>query len=187
MSLYYAEPTEIKDVIVLIPKTFPDDRGCFFEVYSEKALKDIGIDFKLSQENYIVNEQKGVIRGLHFQNDPYAQAKIVRCINGEVDDVAVDMRKGSPTYLKWVMVRLTAQNKKQLYLPKGFAHGVISRTQYSEVQYVVDEGYAPEADRNIRYDDPEINVDWMEDLPILSAKDKNAPSLRESDCNFVYV
>ena len=184
--MYYAEPTSLKEVIVLTPKTFEDDRGCFFEVYSEKALKEVGIDFTLKQENYIVNEKKGVIRGLHVQNDPYAQSKIVRCINGEVDDVAVDMRKGSPTYLKWVMVRHTAENKKQLYLPKGFAHGVISRTEYSEVQYVVDEGYAPQADRNIRYDTPEIAIDWQENNIVLSPKDEVAPTLGESDCNFVY-
>lgn len=184
--MYFVEATELKDVIVLTPKVFPDDRGCFFEVFSEKALKDVGIDFKLRQENYIVNEKKGVIRGLHFQNDPYAQAKIVRCIKGEVDDVAVDLRKGSPTYLKWVMVRLTAENKKQLYLPKGFAHGVISRTDYSEVQYVVDEGYAPQADRNIKYDDPQISVEWNEDVPVLSPKDMGAPLLKDSDCNFTY-
>ena len=186
MALYYAEPTTIKEVLVLTPKTFPDDRGCFFEVYSEKALSDVGIEFSLKQENHIVNLKKGVIRGLHFQNDPYAQAKIVRCIKGEVDDIAVDLRKGSPTYLKWVMVRLTEENRKQLYLPKGFAHGVISRTEYSEVQYVVDEGYAPQADRNVKFDDPDINVDWQEDCPVLSPKDTNAPSLKNSDCNFKY-
>lgn len=184
--MYYVEPTDLKEVLILTPKLFKDDRGCFFEVYSEKALKEVGIDFTLKQENYIVNEKKGVIRGLHFQNDPHSQAKIVRCINGEVDDVAVDMRKGSPTYLKWVMVRLTAENKKQLYLPKGFAHGVISRTDYSEVQYVVDETYAPESDRNIRYDSPEIGVDWQEDSVVLSPKDETAPAFQDSDCNFVY-
>ena len=128
----------------------------------------------------------GVIRGLHFQNDPYAQAKIVRCIKGTVDDVAVDLRKGSPTYLKWVMVELSDDNKKQLFLPKGFAHGVISRSEYSEIQYVVDEFYAPDADRNIRWNDPEINVEWGIDTPILSPKDQNAPLLCESDCNFIY-
>ena len=184
--MYTVEKTEIPEVVVLTPRVFPDDRGLFFESFSEKALADVGIAFQLRQENYIVNEKAGVLRGLHFQNAPFAQAKIVRCTVGEVDDVAVDLRKGSPTYLKWVMVRLTAENKKQIYLPKGFAHGVISRSEYSEVQYAVDAGYAPQADRNIRWDEPQIGVDWGTAQPVLSPKDQSAPSLAESDCNFVY-
>lgn len=184
--MYTAEKTSIPEVVVLTPKVFEDERGYFFEAYSEKALAEAGIEFHAVQENHIMNACPGVIRGLHFQNEPFAQAKLVRCIKGVVDDVAVDLRKGSPTYLKWVMVELSEDNKKQLYLPKGFAHGVISRSEYSEVQYVVDEGYAPQADRNIRYDEADIGVDWKTDKPVLSPKDQNAPSLKESDCNFVY-
>lgn len=184
--MYIIEKTLLPEVLILTPKVFADDRGYFYEAYSEKALADVGIAFHAKQENHIMNVCSGVIRGLHFQNAPYAQAKIVRCIKGVVDDVAVDLRKGSPTYLKWVMVELSEENKKQIFLPKGFAHGVISRSEYSEVQYVVDEGYAPEADRNIRWDDPEIGVDWGIDTPVLSPKDQNAPLLRESDCNFIY-
>lgn len=184
--MYNAEKTAIPEVIVLTPRVFPDDRGFFFETYSEAALAAAGIEFHAVQENHIMNVKAGVLRGLHFQNDPHSQAKIVRCIAGEVDDVAVDLRKGSPTYLKWVMVRLTAENKKQIYLPKGFAHGVISRSEYSEVQYVVDEGYAPECDRNVAWNDPDIGVQWETDTPVLSPKDQNAPCLRASDCNFTY-
>ena len=184
--MYIAEKTELSEVVILTPKIFSDDRGYFFETYSEKALKDVGIDFQAKQENHIMNNCSGVIRGLHFQNAPYAQAKLVRCIKGVVDDVAVDLRKGSPTYLKWIMVELSEDNKKQLFLPKGFAHGVISRSEYSEIQYVVDEIYAPQFDRSVYYNDTEIAIDWKISKPVLSAKDKNAPSLNESDCNFVY-
>lgn len=184
--MYIAEKTTIPDVVVLTPKVFADDRGYFYETYNEKALKDCGIEFQAKQENHIMNSSSGVLRGLHFQNDPHAQAKLVRCIKGTVSDVAVDLRKGSPTYLQWVMVELSEENKKQLYLPKGFAHGVISRTEYSEVQYVVDEGYAPECDRSVRYDDPQIGVDWETEQVVLSQKDQSAPALCDSDCNFTY-
>lgn len=184
--MYNVEETAIPGVIVLTPKVFADDRGYFYETYSEKSLRDVGIDFEAKQENHIMNACPGVIRGLHFQNAPYAQAKLVRCIKGVVDDVAVDLRKGSPTYLQWVMVELSEENKKQLFLPKGFAHGVISRSEYSEVQYVVDEGYAPQADRGIRFDDSAIGVDWKIDKPVLSPKDEKAVSLSDSDCNFIY-
>ena len=185
--MYTAEQTDLPGVVVLTPNVFPDDRGIFFETFSVRSLKDVGIDFSLQQENHIINKHAGVIRGLHFQNDPHAQAKLVRCIRGVVDDVAVDLRKGSPTYLQWVMVELSAENKKQLYLPRGFAHGVISRSDSSEIQYVVDSLYCPEADRNIRFDDPQIAVQWGDKNPILSPKDRNAPTLAESDCNFIYI
>lgn len=184
--MYEKLETGLPGVVILTPKQFEDERGCFFETYSEKALADIGIDFHARQENHIINSRKGVVRGLHFQNEPDAQAKLVRCIEGVVDDVAVDLRKGSSTYLQWVMVELSAQNRRQLFLPKGFAHGVISRTEISEIQYVVDNLYAPQSDRNIAYNDPTIGVEWKEENPFLSNKDLNAPSLEESDCNFVY-
>jgi len=184
--MYMLEDTAISEVKVLVPKVFVDDRGVFFETYSENALNAWGIAFDAVQENHIINARKGVIRGLHFQNDPYAQAKLVRCIRGTVDDVAVDLRKGSPTYLKWVMVELSEENRKQLYIPKGFAHGVISRTEYSEIQYVVDAGYCPQSDRSIRFDDAAIGVDWKEAEPVLSVKDENAPCLANSDCNFQF-
>lgn len=184
--MYTVEKTNIEDVLTLTPKVFNDERGCFFESFSVKALEAVGIDFHVCQENHIINKDAGVIRGLHFQNSPYAQAKIVRCIRGIVDDVAVDLRKGSPTYLQWVMVELSEENRRQLFLPRGFAHGVISRSDYSEIQYVVDAPYCPELDRNIRYDELLIGIPWNCDKPILSTKDQNAPSLAQSDCNFSY-
>lgn len=184
--MYTIEKTTLPGVVILTPKTFEDDRGIFFESYSEKSLLEAGIEFHMVQENHIMNELPGVIRGLHFQNSPYAQAKLVRCVKGIVDDVAVDLRKGSPTYLKWVMVELSDENKKQLFLPKGFAHGVVSRSPKSEIQYVVDEAYCPEADRSIRFDEPKIGIQWKVEKPILSPKDIKAFSIDESDCNFIY-
>lgn len=184
--MYTVEETIIPEVRILSPKIFSDDRGYFLEVYSEASLKECGIEFHAVQENYIINVNRGVIRGLHYQNAPFAQAKIVRCIKGIVDDVAVDLRKGSPFYLKWVMMELSETNRKQLYVPKGFAHGVISRSMYSEIQYVVDEGYHPQFDRSICFNDDRIGVDWMEKSPILSTKDAIAPRIDESDCNFEY-
>lgn len=184
--MYIAEKTAIPEVVILTPRVFADDRGYFYETYSEKALEEVGIRFEAKQENHIMNAKAGVIRGLHFQNDPHAQAKLVRCIKGRVDDVAVDLRKGSPTYLKWVMVELSEDNRKQLFLPRGFAHAVISRSEYSEVQYVTDNFYAPESDRSIRWDDPEIGVEWNVENPVLSPKDANAPALKDCDCNFEY-
>lgn len=184
--MYSMEQTAIPEVRILTPRVFNDERGCFFETYSEPSVHELGIDFRAVQENHIINTKRSVLRGLHFQNVPCAQAKLVRCISGVVDDVAVDLRKGSPTYLKWVMVELSAENRRQLFIPRGFAHGVISRSDYSEVQYVVDAPYCPEADRSIRFDDPAIGVDWRESCPVLSAKDRAAPLLCDSDCNFVY-
>lgn len=184
--MYTMEHTSIPEIKVLTPRVFADERGCFFEVYSEPSLKELGLAFTAVQENYIVNTKPGIIRGIHFQNGPHAQGKIVRCIRGAVDDYAVDLRKNSPTYLQWVKVELTEENRKQLFIPQGFGHAVISRSEYSEIQYVVDAGYCPQADRSIRYDDPQINVDWGCDAPILSAKDQNAPYLKDCDCNFVY-
>lgn len=184
--MYRVEKTELDGVVILTPQSFADERGMLFETYSERALREVGIEFAACQENHIVNTRAGVIRGLHFQNDPCAQAKLVRCIRGVVDDYAVDLRRGSPTYLKWIKAELSQDNRRQLFLPRGFAHGVISRSEYSEIQYVVDQFYAREYDRGVRFDDPAIGVDWENDDPVLSEKDRNAPLLRDSDCNFTY-
>ena len=176
--------TEIEAVKVLKPRVFCDDRGFFFETISTRKLADAGLDFTPVQENCAYSVRKGTIRGLHFQNNPMAQAKIVRCTAGRVLDFAVDLRKGSKTYLKYVAVELSAENKYQLYIPRGFAHGVISLEDHTTIEYFADNLYSPENDRSIRYDDPQIGIDWgMKEL-ILSDKDKNAPLLCDSDCNF---
>lgn len=178
--------TEINEVLIIEPKVFGDHRGWFTETYSKEKFKKIGIDIDFIQDNHSFSSEKGTLRGLHFQLNPKAQTKLVRCTKGKILDVAVDIREGSPTYKKWVAVELSEENKKQLLVPKGFAHGFITLTENVEVQYKVDEYYSPENDRSIRFDDPEINVDWGIENPILSDKDLNAPMLSESDANFKY-
>jgi len=176
--------TDIEDVIIIEPKVFGDHRGWFTETYSKEKFKEFGIDIDFIQDNHSLSAQKGTLRGLHFQLNPKAQTKLVRCTKGEILDVAVDLRKGSSTYKQWVGVVLSEDNKKQLLIPKGFAHGFLTLTDNVEVQYKVDEYYAPECDRSIRFDDPEIGVDWGIENPILSEKDLKAPLLKNSDVDF---
>lgn len=178
--------TDIEDVIIIEPKVFGDHRGWFTETYSKEKFNDLGVHIDFIQDNHSFSAQKGTLRGLHFQLNPKAQTKLVRCTKGKILDVAVDLREGSPTYKKWVAVELTEENKKQLLIPKGFAHGFLSLTDDVEVQYKVDEYYSPENDRSIRFDDSEINVNWGVEDPILSEKDLKAPTLSESDANFKY-
>lgn len=178
--------TDIPGVVILEPKVFGDHRGWFTETYAYNTLKDLGIDVTFVQDNQSYSKEKGTLRGLHFQQNPMAQTKLLHCTRGKILDVAVDIRKGSPTYLKWVSVELSAENKRQLFMPKGFAHGFVTLTEDVEVQYKVDAYYAPECDRSIRFDDPSIGVNWGVTNPILSQKDMNAPLLCDSDCNFVY-
>jgi dTDP-4-dehydrorhamnose reductase/dTDP-4-dehydrorhamnose 3,5-epimerase len=178
--------TNVEDVIIIEPKVFADHRGWFTETYSKEKFKELGIDIDFIQDNHSLSAQKGTLRGLHFQLNPKAQTKLVRCTKGKILDVAVDIREGSPTYKKWIAVELSEENKKQLLVPKGFAHGFITLTDNVEVQYKVDEYYSPENDRSIRFDDPDISIDWGIDNPILSEKDLNAPMLSESDSNFKY-
>lgn len=176
--------TEIEDVLKIEPKVFGDHRGWFTETYSKTKFQKLGIDIKFVQDNHSMSAQKGTLRGLHFQINPKAQTKLVRCTKGKILDVAVDLRKGSSTYKQWVGVELSEENKKQLLIPKGFAHGFLTLTDNVEVQYKVDEYYAPECDRSIRFDDPEIGVDWGIEDPILSDKDLKAPLLKDSDVDF---
>ncbi len=176
--------TEIEDVLIIEPRVFGDHRGWFTESYSKKKYEDNGINIEFIQDNHSFSANKGTLRGLHFQTNPKAQTKLVRCTKGKILDVAVDLRKSSATYKKWVSVVLSEENKKQLLIPKGFAHGFLTLTDDVEVQYKVDEYYSPECDRSIKFDDPEIGVDWGIGNPILSEKDLNAPTLAESDVNF---
>lgn len=178
--------TEIKEVKIVEPEVFGDNRGWFYESYSYEKLEKCGIDTKFVQDNRSYSALKGTLRGLHFQKAPYAQTKLIGCTRGEILDVAVDIRKGSPTYLKWVSAVLSADNKRMLYIPKGFAHGFLTLTDDVEVFYKVDEYYNKESDRSIRFDDQQIAVAWNKEEPILSAKDINAPLLSESDANFEY-
>jgi len=176
--------TDIDDVKVIEPIVYGDHRGWFTEIYSKEKFDELGVNNDFIQDNHSFSAQKGTLRGLHFQLNPKAQAKLVRCTKGKILDVAVDLRKGSSTYKKWVAVELTEENKKQMLIPKGFAHGFLTLTDDVEVQYKVDEYYAPECDRSIRFDDPEIGVEWGNNNPILSEKDLNAPLFSDSDVDF---
>ena len=151
----------------------------------ERPARDI-IVHEMDLLDFDENAQKGTLRGIHFQQSPMAQAKIVRVTRGAVMDVAVDLRKGSPTYLQWVSVELSAENKRQFYIPRGFGHGFVALTDDVNFCYKVDNLYSKECDRSIRFDDPAIGVEWGVSEPVLSDKDKNAPLLADSDCNFVY-
>lgn len=182
-----ATETELNGVFVLEPQVFGDARGWFMESWSQRKMHDAGIDVQFVQDNQSFSAQKGTLRGLHYQLNPMCQAKLLRCTRGKIFDVAVDIRKGSPQYGKWVGVELSAENKKQLFIPRGFAHGFITLTDDVEVQYKADNYYAPECDGNIRWDDPDIGVEWPLKPVILSEKDSKAPLLKErTNLNFVY-
>lgn len=177
-------PTKIKEVLIIELDVFEDERGWFMETHNKKNLAGLGINADFVQDNCSFSKTKGVLRGLHFQNEPHSQAKLVTCTKGIALDVAVDLRKNSPTYKKWVAVELTEKNMRQLFIPRGFAHGFLALADNTELRYKVDNFYDKESDRSIRFDDPEIDVAWGNKNPILSAKDKNAPFLKESDVNF---
>lgn len=176
--------TKIPEVKIIEPDVFGDHRGYFMETWSENKYEQL--NFIPKQDNESFTAKKGTLRGLHFQQSPMAQAKIVRVTSGTVLDVAVDLRKGSPTYLQWVAVELSAENKRQFFIPRGFAHGFLTLSDNVQFCYKVDNLYSKECDRSIRFDDPQIGVNWGIDNPILSAKDLEAPTLSDIDCNFVY-
>lgn len=177
-------PTEIKDVYIIEPDVFEDHRGWFAETYNKEKFKEYGIDINFIQDNHSFSLKKGTLRGLHLQKSPFSQAKLVRCTRGAVLDVAVDLRKNSPTFKKWVAVELTAQNKRQLFIPQGFAHGFILLEDDTEFNYKVDNKYSKDHEIGIRYDDPELGIDWVISNPILSEKDLGAPYLNDIDINF---
>lgn len=178
--------TSLSGVCIIEPKVFGDHRGYFMETYSEKAFRELGIENRFVQDNQSFTAKKGTIRGIHFQNAPMAQAKLVRVTHGAVLDVAVDLRRGSPNYKSWVAVELSAENKRMLFLPRGFGHGFVTLTDDVEFCYKVDNLYSAENDRGIRFNDPEIAVNWGIEAPILSQKDSLSPLLADSDCNFIY-
>ena len=178
--------TDVLDVYILEPKVHGDNRGWFMETWSRKEMKEAGLHYEFVQDNQSYSAAKGTLRGLHFQKGRASQAKIVRCGRGRVLDVAVDLRKDSPTYKKWVTVELSAENKRQLLIPRGFAHAFLTLTDDVEFLYKADNFYAPEAERNIIWNDPDIGIEWGIDNPILSDKDRKAPRLSESDVDFVY-
>ncbi len=173
------ERTALDGVLVLTPKRFGDDRGWFTETWNAKTLTAAGLEFDFVQDNHSMSAAVGTVRGLHYQAAPHAQDKLVRCTRGLILDVAVDFRRGSPTFGKWVGVELSPENGKQLLVPKGFLHGFVTRAENTEVQYKCTDVYAPDCDGAVRWDDPDIGIDWGTTAPILSGKDAVAPLLAD--------
>lgn len=172
--------TSIPDVLILEPKVFGDERGFFFESFSQKAFDDaVGRKVQFVQDNHS-KSHKGVLRGLHLQKEPYAQGKLVRCVVGEVFDVAVDMRKESKTFGHWIGVNLSAYNKKQLWIPEGFAHGFLTLSDTVEFMYKTTNYYRPESEVTISWNDAKLNINWgIEDIPQISDKDKMGISFEQ--------
>lgn len=179
--------TNFPGLTIIEPKMFTDTRGYFFESYNEKQFFEEGIDIKFIQDNQ-ARSSYGVIRGLHFQQAPFAQTKLIRVLNGSILDIAVDIRKGSPSYGKVFSVELSADNKKQVLIPKGFAHGYSVISEKAEVFYKCDVFYNKEAEGGILYNDPGLSIDWMipDNKAIVSDKDLNYPSLQDCKNNFVF-
>lgn len=182
------EQTSLLGVLLVMPHFVRDERGFFSEIWNRKALVEVGIDIDFVQDNQSLSAAAGTLRGLHFQTPPIAQAKLVRVLNGAIFDVAVDIRKGSPTFGRWVGVELSREKWNQLFIPAGFAHGFVTLVPNTEVAYKVSDYYSPAHDRAIRFDDPAIGITWPQGLaPFqLSAKDEAAPPLSEIDTSFVY-
>jgi dTDP-4-dehydrorhamnose 3,5-epimerase len=179
--------THISDVYIIEPSVFGDNRGYFLESYNQKKFEEVVGKTSFVQDNES-KSSKGVLRGLHFQKPPFDQAKLVRCIEGRVMDVAVDIRKGSLTYGKHVAIELTGENKRQLFVPRGFAHGFSVLSDSAVFAYKVDNAYAPESDSGIRYDDKDLNIDWglNKEGVQLSVKDKNLSFFKDLDSPFKF-
>ena len=180
------ETTALPGVIALTPRRFGDARGWFMETYSTPKLAEAGVAIDWVQDNQSFSAAKGTLRGLHYQRPPHAQDKLVRCSRGAILDVAVDFRAGSPTFAQWVGVELSADNCRQLLVPKGFLHGFLTLTDDVEVQYKCSDIYAPDCDGAVRWDDPEIGIDWGITSPILSDKDAAAPLLKDAARPFTW-
>lgn len=177
--------TDIQGLVIIEPKVFGDERGYFFESFNQKEFEENISPIQFVQDNESMS-CKGVLRGLHFQRPPFDQAKLVRCIKGEVMDVAVDLRKGSPTYGKYSAINLSEENKKQLFVPRGFAHGFKVISEEAIFAYKVDNWYSAEHDSGIAWNDPDVAVDWdiSEDTVLLSEKDKQLKTLKETEIPF---
>ncbi|EBR2640199.1 dTDP-4-dehydrorhamnose 3,5-epimerase [Salmonella enterica] len=170
--------TEIPDVLIFEPKVFSDERGFFMESFNQKVFEEaVGRKVEFVQDNHS-KSTKGVLRGLHYQVEPYAQGKLVRCIAGEVFDVAVDIRKDSETFGKWVGINISSENKRQLWIPEGFAHGFLVLSEEAEFVYKTSNFYNPDSDRGVAWNDPDIGINWpLINNPLLSNKDSKQPFL----------
>lgn len=180
-------PTPLPDLYIIEPTVFADNRGFFFESYNAQRLAEAGINYTFVQDNHSKSSY-GVLRGLHYQNNPYAQTKLVRVTQGKVLDVVVDIRRGSPTFLQHFSLEISAENKLQLLIPQGFAHGFVVLSETCEFLYKCDQYYNKESEGGIAYNDPALNIDWgipYEDM-ILSEKDKQNPPASHANFNFTY-
>ncbi|PIO48274.1 MAG: dTDP-4-dehydrorhamnose 3,5-epimerase [[Chlorobium] sp. 445] len=177
--------TSLSELWILEPKVFEDSRGFFFESYNEKVFVQLGITARFVQDN-VSRSRKGVLRGLHYQLAPMAQGKLVRVSLGEVFDVVVDLRRASPTFGKWFGITLSEQNKKMVWIPPGFAHGFLVLSDIADFNYKVTNFYSPEHERTLRYDDPQVGINWPElDVPFsLSEKDQKGKLLQDLDTTF---
>ncbi len=173
---------------LIVPKRFGDDRGWFAETWNAQTYAKLGVADTFVQDNQSLSRPIGTLRGLHFQTPPHAQAKLVRCLRGRIFDVAVDLRKGSPSFGQWIGVELTADKGEQLHIPAGFAHGFVTLEPDTEIAYKVTDYYAPTCDAGLRWDDPQIGIDWPLSgaTPLLSPKDAGLPSLSAFESPFAY-
>jgi len=178
MPFEYRRIQSLADLMIIEPRVFPDDRGWFTETYKQGDFAANGIEFSFNQDNHSRTDGRNVIRGLHYQLNPAAQGKLVRCVLGAVFDVAVDIRKGSPTYSRWVSVELTAENRRILWIPPGFAHGFCTLVNGTDVVYKCTDLYAPDDDRGVLWNDPDLGVPWPVVTPTVSAKDATYLPLR---------
>lgn len=187
MTALILETTILPEVKVLTPRRFQDGRGHFSETWSQQSFRAAGVDFSFVQDNESLSSERGTLRGLHCQAPPFAQTKLVRVIAGSVLDVAVDVRKGSPMFGRWVAVELSAKNGQQLLIPRGFLHGFLTLTPNTIVQYKVDNPYAKDSEVGINWDDPDLAVDWgiRSDEVKLSDKDQNATAFNDWENSFV--
>ena len=176
--------TQIDGVFIIKPQVFGDERGWFFESYNQKKLEENGIYYNFVQDNYSFSKHKGTIRGLHFQKGEHAQAKLVRCVKGEVNDIAVDIEKGSPTYKRWVKVKLSEGNKCRLLIPRGLAHGFETLTPDTEFAYKADNYYNKESEGVILWNDKTISVEWETQNPVLSYKDSIAGPFNDPEFEY---
>lgn len=176
--------TKLEGVKIIEPSVYSDNRGYFMESYNKERFKENGIDCSFIQDNQSMSNEIGVLRGLHYQEAPYAQTKLVRVTSGAIVDVAVDLRTDSRTYGEWISVVLSEENFRQLFIPKGFAHGFCTLVPYTQVAYKVDKVYSPEHDRGLKWDDHELAIEWPTLTPILSQKDEQLPQLKELEILF---
>jgi dTDP-4-dehydrorhamnose 3,5-epimerase len=175
---------QLQGALILEPVVHGDNRGFFMESYNEEVMQKAGVNFQFIQDNQSLSAEVGVLRGLHYQLNPKAQTKLIRVLSGVIYDVIVDVRRNSPTFGQWVGVILSEYNKRQLLVPKGFAHGFCTLVPNTQVLYKVDEYYSPENDRGILWSDPALGIDWPVSSPVLSDKDQRHPLLKDAELNF---